>query len=483
MTMLNKMKRLIYSPRKITLIFVLTALLALGSGWYICYPYFLVWLEGFSFFSTLPDFTSVNLDLGTDLPHYLGAFLLQFFKWPVLGALVQSLLPVLSVFLLIILIRKIFKDADALSWIAFLPLPLLVYFQLGDLTLAVIIKWLLIIAVLTIAVSIVAIWKKVFLALPDFLSHKLFVLAVPILSMGASLYVMTNSSSLCNQHEDVARLEHYAEHQQWDKILQEVSYKDAVRNEYKRKYAFLAMTEKGSLTDFAFLYGLSSSDDFLFYDVQEPFCLAFNVLFYKSLGMTNPAIYHSYQLGVQSLPGLSFDSVRYLADLYIELKDYNLAKKYVDILSHSTCHKRWVKERLPKLQEIKDAEPLYVDDKPKFVMESFLPDMSSMVDRYTDNHKYADYLLCGILAGKDGNTFYNVFQIIAKYLYPDGKSIPRLYQEALLLIASHEPDVLNKYSFDNDVWKSFTDFTDMMSKGRSSQAKRKYSDTYWAYVY
>ena len=160
-----------------------------------------------------------------------------------------------------------------------------------------------------------------------------------------------------------------------------------------------------------------------------------------------------------------------------------MAKKYIDILDHTTCHRKWVKERRARLETIKGSVPEYRMGGQQFILQSFLPDISAMVDLYPQEKKYADYLLCGILAQKDGNTFYNVFQVIASHLFPEGKNIPELYQQALLLIASHDQDVLNKYMIDEDVWKHFADFTELMSQGRTAQAKRKYAGTYWAYVY
>lgn len=56
-------------------------------------------------------------------------------------------------------------------------------------------------------------------------------------------------------------------------------------------------------------------------------------------------------------------------------------------------------------------------------------------------------------------------------------------QEALCLIASHEPEILDMYKVDENVWDSYKDFAALMSQGRQSQAKKKYSDTYWAYSY
>ena len=97
--------------------------------------------------------------------------------------------------------------------------------------------------------------------------------------------------------------------------------------------------------------------------------------------------------------------------------------------------------------------------------------------------RFADLMLCAVLSEKDGNTFYNIFNVVSRTLYPDGRNIPKLYQEALLLVASQNPDILNRYFIEEDVWKRFIDFTELMQKGRSAEAKRKYAETYWAYVY
>ena len=115
-------------------------------------------------------------------------------------------------------------------------------------------------------------------------------------------------------------------------------------------------------------------------------------------------------------------------------------------------------------------------------MDYFLRDLSSMVERYKQNTKYADYLLCGLLADKDGNRFFQVFTILHPRLYSDG-NIPTLYQEALLLNASKEPDILQMYRIDEEVWEKFNDFTELMRSGKTAYAKRKYAGTYWAYVY
>ncbi|MBR5300558.1 MAG: hypothetical protein IKU36_09985 [Bacteroidales bacterium] len=456
---------------------------ALWAVWYFAYPYFLIWLEGFSFFTTLPDFTAIHFHLPEDTFRYVGSFLLQFYAFPAAGAAIQALLPVLFILSIMAIIKRLVENSEGLVWIAYAFLPLYLYYQMSDMTLVRSITILAVTAAAALLIWLVTIFVKPALRMPAFLRNRYVSIVLLLVSIGASASVMTTYGSVGRHYEKVAHMYHLAQNQEWEKILEEISVQESVQNEYMRKYALLALAQTGQLTDYAFRYGLSSSDDFLFYDVQESFCLSFNVLFYRSLGMNNPAVYHSYQQALQSVPGLSFDVMRNLTDIYLEQKEYELAKKYMDILKHTTCHGKWVKERLPKLEAIRDAEPEYRMEGDKFIMEAFLPDISSMYDRYPKDARYADYLLCAVLANKDASTFFKIFNVVAPRIYAGGQGIPRMYQEALLLIASKEPTVLKVYKIDEDVWKRFTDFTELMSTGKTAQAKRKYADSYWAYVY
>lgn len=477
------MKALNTYRRYIPLLSLLVSVIVLCVSWFVSYPYFLRWLEGYSFFTTLPDFVEIHYDLPGDLLKYAGAFLLQFYSSPFFGALIQALTAVLFVSCIWGCIKRLSADPESLMWVAFLPLPVFVYYQLSDLILARALTWLAISFAAMLVVIFLTIRKKQFLRLPKFINNTAISLVLSLILLTSASALLVRGNDNTKGYENVAYLEYLGKHQKWDRILQKVSRQESISNEYMRKYVLLALVNTGQLPEYAFSYGLSSSEDFIFSDIQEPFCLGFNVLFYNSLGMYNPAIYNTYQKSVQSTPGMSFDAMRYLADTYLGLGDYVMAKKYIDILSHSTCHGKWVEARLPKLEQLKGKEPVYPLGGPLFWMESFLPDISSMYDRYPMDGRFADLLLCGVLAEKDGKAFYNIFQVVSRYLYPDGGGIPELYQEALLLAASQNPEILNHYKIDDSVWKRFADFTAMMQKGQTAQAKRKYSESYWAYIY
>lgn len=461
---------------------ILITFVLLWAGWYFCYPYFLRWLEGFSFFSTLPDFTDIVLDMPKDVFKYIGAFLLQFYAIPAVGPALHALYPVIIVLCVYAIVRRLSDDSRNLMWVAFLPLPLLVYSQLDDMKLTKILTALSCAVLAMLVVWAVTYRRKPFRSMPSFMHNKYLALALIVASLGASVLVIAGNGKLQRSLEEAAHLEYLGENQKWDQILETVSVQDAVKHDFKRRYVLLALSEKGQLPDYAFRYGLSSSADFVYDSPQDPLECKFNTIFYRALGKDNPASYYVYLYTLKAVSGLTNYWIRTLTDIYIEHKDYVLAKKYVDILCHTTCHGKWVRERLPKLEAIKDMEPEYPSADERFFTEHFKNDISNMVIRNQSDHKYADYLFCGILADKDVADFIQAFTMISPSLYPDGK-VPGLYQEALLLAVHQMPELLQTYSIDEDIHARYNDFVSLISSGNGNQALRKYAGTYWAYVY
>ena len=451
--------------------------------WFICYRYYLVWLEGYSFFSTLPDFASQYLSSKEGFPGYIGAFLHQFYDKPLIGAAIQSFLMVWPTICIGIILQRFFNQPVRLMWIAFLPMLFIARRQFWDLHMNLTIQCSMVAtAAMLLVLLITAFWRPR-IELPKILKNYWLNAAVMLLMTVNSFFVLFYLEPRNRVYEEYARLEYLGERGRWDDILKSVKPRDAHEDELKKAYALLALSEKGILPDYAFRYGLNSSEDFIFSGKIEPICLNYNALFFQCQKMHNAVIHQAYQQGVQSVTGVSFSTLRRLADTYIALKDYDLARKYVDILSHSTCHGKWVKSRLPLLEEIRNAEPEYIYDEFKAAISNFSHTMSSMVDRHRDDRRYADLLLCSLLADGEGEQFKQIFQYVAETQYRPGTPIPRLYEEALILIAMVDPYVLDDFNISEDTRNRFTDYVNMMNSGKGSQALRKHADTYWAYSY
>ena len=477
------MKKKVIKPGQRLAIASLLLFCGMWAIWFFCYRYFLIWLEGFSFFSTLPDFSSLYRNIPEGFPAYVGAFLHQFYKFPALGAAIQSFFAVWPVVCAGIVIIRLFKEPSRLLWMAFLPLPVFIYVQFWDILLHRAVIWFVVSGVIMLIVLIVTMFRKPEWSLPGLFRMKWLNPAFMLASVAVSVFFLVGLDPRNREQEELAHLEYLGENREWGEILKEVSVKDAWENEMKRRYAILALSETGQLTEYAFVYGLKGSDGFIFYDNINPLCLNYNALFYQCLDMPNAVIHQAYQQGVQSVPGMGFSALRRLADTYLSLKDYTLAKKYIEILSHSTCHGRWVKERLPRLEAIRQAEPVYAHDEYKATISNFTHTISSMVDRNPENRKYADLLLCSLLADEEGDKFDKLFRYVAQWQYPNGTALPRLYEEALILIAMVDPSVMEGFTVSEETQQRFADYVSLMNAGKATLALRKYADTYWAYSY
>ena len=477
------MKKISLAPGRLLAILSALLLLIFWAVWFFCYPNFLIWLEGYSYFSTLPDFTSLYKSIPEGVPGYIGAFLHQFYRWPAAGAAIQAFFSIWPVVCIGIILIRIFDKPKGLLWMAFLILPVYVYRQFWDLLLYYGVLYSAVATVLMLVVTAVTAIRRPAWKLPQWLGYKWINAAVMLAATIYSVYILTGLDPKNAEQEELTRLENLGNGRQWQEILDSVSPKDARQNQIKSRYALLALTETGYLTEYAFRYGLSGLESFLFYDTPDPLCLNFNALFYQCMDMHNAVIQQSYQQGVQSVPGIGFASLRRLADTYLELKDYELARKYLDILAHSTCHGAWVKERLPKLESIKGEEPAYQYDEHKALIADFPHTISSMVDRNVENRKYTDLLLCAYLANEDGDKFLNILRYITPYQYPEGTPLPRLYEEAVILISIVDPSVLQEFVISEQTRARFADYVSMMNTGRGTQALKKYADTYWAYPY
>ena len=477
------MKQFFSKSRNILCLQALVLFAVLWAVWYFNYYYSLLWLEGYSYFTTLPDLTSILALFPDDVFKYIGAYLLQFFYEPIWGAAIQAGFATWILICTGVILIRLFRNPQGLLWIAFLPVPTFVINQFWDLSLARSVLWILVATIFMLVICLLTL--KIQLNSPKltWLRHPVVMILLPLLAISTSVYLLTAHDVRNKNQELFGKLEYWGDRQEWEKILELVPPQDAQRNELKRRYALLALSETGKLSEQVFRYGITNPREFLFFNREEPFCRNFNALFYRAVGLPNEVIHQCYQQGVQSSFGFSFTILRRLADTYIELKDYTLAKKYIDILKYSSYQDEWIKSRLPLLEAIKGEKPNYEMRDIPFTVGSFLETASSLVDRYPQNRKYADLLLCGILADKNGNNFYPVFQIIAKRMYANGEKIPHYYEEALLLIAEHEKEILQKYNISQESQNRFKDFMNMVQMGRINAAKKKYPDTFWAYIY
>lgn len=474
------MKNQLFAHRAVVYIQTMLLFLILWGMWYFNYRHILIWLEGFSYFSTLPDFTSIQMDLPDEAFKYAGTYLLQFFRIPLLGAAVQA---AFATWVMVCVQRCILRLTGKvqLTWLAFLPVPWFVAGQYEDMTLERSMLW----AALAMAAAALCSlpWGKKFrLPAPRWLQWPVWVVGVPVAAVGFSVHLLSDKVNGHKYQEGLCRIDYHANRQEWQQVLQLISPQEAREDEFKRRYALLALSETGQLADRAFGYGLTNYNQFLFVGNEDPFERSFNAYFYRSLGMQNEVVHQAYQLSLTSPFGFNFKSLRLLTDACLEMGDKALAEKYIEVLRHSSFHGRWIEERVARLESIRDRLGNDAVTDAPFV-GNIQETLVSLANQYPTDRKIVDQCLCAILATGNLEYFYLAFDIVAEGLYATGTRIPRCYEEALLLMAMDNKEIMRKYPVSEATRNRFTDFISLVQGGKLNAAKAKYPDSYWSFVF
>ena len=464
-------------------LYAVTMFVVLWCMWYFCYHYSLLWLEGFSYFSTFPDVLSLSVVLPDGILDYAGAFLLQFYYYPIVGAALQALYAVVVMLCAMVVVVRLFDNPSPLLWLAALPVPFFVEGQYWNYTLTRSLTWIIVSVVIAVVVYLLTIRNRRRLHFPAFIANVAVEIVALVAIMAFTVYNLGYKDNSCREYEHIWKMEHLAETRQWDALLDITSPDEAQVNGFVRRYALLALLEKGKLADGMFLYNVTSANDFWFKDREEPMCRNYNAMLFRSLGVPNEVIHNTFQQQLQSNFGTSFAVLRRLAETNLETKNYALAKKYMDILSHSTVMSSWVEDRKPQLEAIRNVKPKVEVNGEQFKTSDLLEVTSEIFNLHPENRKCADMLLCGLLAEKNCKDFYLAFKVIAETQYAHEEHIPRYYQEALLLISVNTPRVLEGYSIDSDVKKDFQNVVKLVRNGEKEQVKPLYPNTFWAYYF
>ncbi len=466
-----------------TALYAVVLFATLWLVWYNQFYYVVKWMESYTFYSSSPDMTFLGAVLPADLLKVAGAWLMQFYYYPAAGAAIQAALPVLVFLAGAVVTVRLFREPQKLLWLPLLPVVYVVGHQFWDhemtqtLT-AVCIAW-----GVAAVVFVLTLRKHPLLRLPALVANVWVEAVATVALLCCSVYQLAYGQKANRVHAFYCQLECLAEDRQWDAILSLTPPGVAQESFIARRFALLALIEKGRLAQDMFLYGVTSGEDFVFKDHDEPLCRHFNALFYRSMNMPNEVIRQSFQQQIQSTFGTNFNVLRRLAETCLEMKNYPLAKKYLDILSHSTVMKAWADERRPRLEAIRNATPVFEQRLDQFYSADLLVGMGAMADRYPTERKYADVLLCALLANKDGNQFYPAFKVIAERQYAHGEPIPRYYEQALMLVAPSEPEVMQRYHISVETQQAFQNVMKLLDSGQKAQLPNLLPNSFWAYFF
>ncbi len=449
--------------------------------WLLAYRNTMWWMEGMSFFSTLPDFAVLQARLPAGAVKYAAAYLLQFYHSPVAGALLQTLYAWIVMVCADVVVWRLVRRAD-LSWLSFVPVGIFVAIQCRYRTVDGALVWCL--AAIAAAVASVCLSRRTEnYVIGRGLWRRAVVVPLLLLAAGAGVSLSIRENRV---RERVHRTERLAEDRNWDRILEIVKPEVSAVDPVRRRYALLALAEKGTLAENFLRYGVKDSEDFFFAGSSDIVGCNFNALLARSLGLENETVHQSFQLNSLSPLGYSFRSMRRITDAFLRDGNIPLAEKYMRILLHSSCHKSWVESRVGSMIDLmqnpveRDRDNILTcatNDEP------LLMDMACLYDARPDNGMCADILLCGLLASRQMDKFALLFPRVYASAFPDRDVLPRYYEEALLVLSRQNPDILKRYSVSGFRREAFDKFAELMDAGRYDDARAAYPDSFWSYLY
>lgn len=448
--------------------------------WYVLYPGHIWWTEAETFFAWTPDYFAVEHSLPKDLPVVIAAFIAQFYKWKIWGALIQSAFTLIVLLSSDLIIYRLTKEKNAL-WLAFIPACLFWYFQIGESTLTYSVGWslaFLAAAGLSLLIPRTARWN----ILRIFCFRKpVYGYLLPAVILGSAFYFGFYAKPEYRERERMYEAEHWAILHKWERIEKEMPPERIGQNLHALNIVLLALNETGQLPEKLFHYPISASDNFYFERNTNPACCRFNSLLYDCLGVDNEAIHQIFQASIQSDNGMTFHGLRMLTDWNLKSRNFPLAEKYMEILRHTTCHGNWLKSREALLASLKNSRENKKEPTPFFIgAHPFLSDMARLADQDPENEKAAHYLLCGLLVGKDLEKFRQVFAVC----YPNirKETLPRHYEEALVMLSDSYPDILTKYPIRKERIKEYKDFSKQQGSLSELSLRNTYGNTFWYYA-
>lgn len=297
--------------------------------------------------------------------------------------------------------------------------------------------------------------------------------------------------------EGVVKIGTLAYHNEWDEVKKMASsnkYRD--RNMYSDYYWNLCNAREGRLADGLLQGGWGRSSDKLFLTTGQgaPY---FSMIYFTDalleMGNVSEAI-DCALLAQTVMPGhYSTRMLRRLAEIAVVTADYDVARKYLNILMRTRNHRKWAKELLDCIESDNIPGQYLIwrsrtlDNDRFYTQGDIKASLGITASESPYNRVAIDYLLCSNLLDKNINTFVNLYE---RY-YLDGLdrivTVPELYEQALLTnVDSKESliETIEKYHISQKTVDLYVNLLEARAKSDTPQTimTTEAMRTYWHYI-
>lgn len=264
---------------------------------------------------------------------------------------------------------------------------------------------------------------------------------------------------------------------QWDKVIKAVNPSAAKEDADLMPFAFLAMSEKGILPENLFSYPVTGPELLDMERFTDRRAYYYKSMLSECIGCTNEAIHNTFQAACTIEHGTSFGTLRQLIKYNLASGNLTMARKYNDILGRSPFNAGTAKAVAKRISEVSYGSQLHsgASDSAAVVIKSNFPNMRLMLFEGYFNQPAADRLRCHLLLQRDITNLASTFNEEET----DYTSLPRCFQEALLILSVPEIDA----KISPEIKDDFAAYLEKLNTIREKGERFSKSGTYWDYYF
>ncbi|MCU0454666.1 MAG: DUF6057 family protein [Bacteroidales bacterium] len=293
--------------------------------------------------------------------------------------------------------------------------------------------------------------------------------------------------------EDQMEYDNLVYREKWNRIIEKAE-REQPTDRLSMVAVNLALAKTGQLS--ARMFSLGQSEDFLFSEYERRGMTPFlaGEPFYH-LGFINFAQMVAFET-LESTPDAKFPSrslIR-IASTYLINGQYDIARKYLEPLSHTVFYRKWAREciRLSYREDEIRTHPVWAYMRSLSAKHDFFYNAGQMdvALRYlllsNPRNKMAyEYLMAFYLLDRDLDSFLKYLPLTRQLNY-DG--MPKSWQEAAAYIATRLPDDLPQlegFRPDQETINRIKAYADLFSgePRDTTRIRQEYGDTYWYYLH
>ena len=240
------------------------------------------------------------------------------------------------------------------------------------------------------------------------------------------------------EKEEIYKYQFLADEKKWDELRRTIIKDANTKSVIGIRYLLLCESALGTLAENLFRYPISETEHLLFRGSRNTISCTFNRQFYENIGIWDEC-FHQAQEYSMCLDNFCLQSICQMVDYSIKEAEWQVAEKMLTVLEQALFYGDFVRERREEIAMLREHKP--VNDAP-LRQDNFVT-VYSMQNELVHNFQYhvgdsmkiQEYIMCCMLIRKKLPQFCNSLSILPRYQC-DMERLPMTFREAIDIYTS-----------------------------------------------